>query len=845
MTTSCAGLRQTLEERSQAVIEGWYQAVRGSAVALRSPSELHSYLADTWDQVVAYLLLADGQPGDAESIGASFVPLRVRPQAVGRIQQVLLTCLLEDLPDDVRKDIRARVHNLVAGLASGLSRASTQVLLDQQEEIRAAYARSLQRAEEELRVKDAGIESSLNAIVMLDLDGEITYVNPAFLEMWGYEDDGEVIGEHVSRFGEWSGDIERTLRILSEQGGWMGELVAVRRDGTRFDVHASVSPVQDEVAHCTQLMVFFVDITERKRTQRALEQRAIQAAFLNEIGEEIAGQRTTQEVLERAVQLAHETFDFHQVAVLLVDRDRQALYLTAVAGPADDLGRDTWSLSLGEGITGWVAQENETLVANDVSAASRYVRLFPNPVETGSELAVPIRAHGRVIAVLDVQSPVRDAFGESERVVLETLADQIAVALENARLYQVLQDELSQRKRAEEALRRSVQRLETVHEIDQAILGAKSKEEVAEALLHNVRRLIPCQRASIDLFDFEADEVVIIAAVQTLGEGRASAGACFPLTEREMLFEMLGQHRTAYVRDLRDLPQSSPLIKTLCAEGIRSALVGPITAQDQLIGMLSLGSDSVDGFGPKEEPIVEELADTAGIAIQQARLFDSVKRQRERLRRTMARLAEVEETERRRVVRELHDRVGQNLTALDLNLSLMRSHLEGLGVQSLDTRLDDSLSLVAQTNETIRQLMIDLRPPVLDDYGLVSALHWYGDQFSARTGIAVTVKGRDQAVDGLSPHVDNALFRIAQEALNNITKHAQATEVTITLTADEGAIQLAIKDNGRGFAPEDVESERSSWGLLTMRERAESVGAQCLFDSSAGDGTRVLVELPT
>jgi PAS domain S-box-containing protein len=842
--TSHEDLRQLLDDGSEAIVEAWYGALRPSAVAFRSPSEVRSHLSDIWDEVAAFLLRDDGLPLDAEPIGARFVPLRLRPQAVGRIAQVLLALLMEDLPRDVERTFQARLPNLIEGLLTGLIRASERSLLEQQEEIREAYARSLRQAEEQLRIKDAGIESSINAIAMLDTEGGITYVNPAFLEMWGYQGEGEVLGRHVSHFGEWQGDVERAQEILSERGGWVGELVATRKDDSRFDVQVSVSPVHVVAGRFTQLMAFFVDITERKRTQEALRQRAVQAAFLNEIGEEIAGQRTAQGVLDRAVHLAQETFDLHQVAVLLLDQEQQRLDVVAVASPADDLPRDLGSLSVGEGITGWVAQQNQTLIVNDVRDDPRYVRLSPKSKRTRSELAVPIRTADRVVGVLDVQSPTCGAFGGSERVVLETLADQIAVALENARLYQVLQEELTRRWKAERALRKSVQRLEMVHDIDQAILGAKSTDEIAEAVVHHLQCLVPCQRVSICLFDWESDQVTVLAAIQTIGECRAAKGASFPITEREWVLDLWENGELADVRDARELPLSSPLIRTVVEDGIKSFLSVPIGFRDELIGLLTLGSDQFDGFEPKHGPIVMELADTLSIAIQQTRLFDSLRRHRERLRGTMARLAAVEEMERRRVVRDLHDRVGQNLTALDLNLSLARSRLEERGLRHLASQLDDALSLVAQTNETTRQLMVDLRPPVLDDYGLLSALHWYADQFSARTGIDIVVQGREESTDELPSHVENALFRITQEALNNITKHAQAGEVRIALAVEGDAIRLTISDDGVGFAPEDVESERSSWGLLTMRERAESVGAQCRFESTPGEGTRVLVDAP-
>ncbi|GAH53336.1 unnamed protein product, partial [marine sediment metagenome] len=152
----------------------------------------------------------------------------------------------------------------------------------------------------------------------------------------------------------------------------------------------------------------------------------------------------------------------------------------------------------------------------------------------------------------------------------------------------------------------------------------------------------------------------------------------------------------------------------------------------------------------------------------------------ERLRALAAQLAEVAETERQQLARELHDQVGQNLTALGINLSIIRTQMPKKALTSMLSRLDDSLSLVEQTAEQIRDVMSTLRPPVLDEYGLVAALHWYGEQYARRTNIEVLVEG-EEPVPRLAARVENALFRIAQEALTNVAKHAQAMQVTVAI----------------------------------------------------------------
>jgi PAS domain S-box-containing protein len=232
---------------------------------------------------------------------------------------------------------------------------------------------------------------------------------------------------------------------------------------------------------------------------------------------------------------------------------------------------------------------------------------------------------------------------------------------------------------------------------------------------------------------------------------------------------------------------------------------------------------------------------------EKAQLFVAISQQREQLRALAGRLAEVQEVERKQLSRELHDRVGRNLTALGLNLNIIRSRLSEIALEqgSVQARLDDSLTLVEQTTEYIRDVMANLRPPVLDDYGLVAALNWYGTQLSSRVGFLITVQG-EEPVPRLAPSLENALFRIAQESLTNAIKHAQASQVTVKVEVNNQAVRLVVADDGIGFEP-DLLTElggRPSWGLLNMAERAEAVGGRCWVESTPGQGTRVIAQAP-
>lgn len=216
----------------------------------------------------------------------------------------------------------------------------------------------------------------------------------------------------------------------------------------------------------------------------------------------------------------------------------------------------------------------------------------------------------------------------------------------------------------------------------------------------------------------------------------------------------------------------------------------------------------------------------------------------ERLRALAAQLDEVSEAERQRLARELHDKVGQNLTALGINLNIVQSTIPEKIAEDVHFHLEDSLLLVEQTAERIRDVMADLRPPLLDDYGLESALRWYGEQFSRRMDIDVTVEVGE--LFRLEERAENALFRIAQEAMMNVAKHAQATQVIITLLANIETFHMTISDNGVGFdtGPISKLGGVKGWGLLTMSERAEAIGGRWSIESSPNKGTQVRVEVP-
>ena len=215
------------------------------------------------------------------------------------------------------------------------------------------------------------------------------------------------------------------------------ETVYLRRDGAAVPMELNSRII--EYAGGPAVLSIARDITERKRAEEVLTRRAGQVALLSDIGRQIAAILSLEQVLDRAAHLVQESFGYHHVALFLVDYDRGELVMKAIAGNFLRLFRLNHRIQLGAGMVGWVGAHGQRLLANDVRADLHYINFYPDVIPTCSELSVPIRVGEQTVGVLDVQSPVFDGFDENDVKVIETLADQIAVAIANARLYAAAQ----------------------------------------------------------------------------------------------------------------------------------------------------------------------------------------------------------------------------------------------------------------------------------------------------------------------------------------------------------------------------------------------------------------------
>jgi signal transduction histidine kinase len=237
---------------------------------------------------------------------------------------------------------------------------------------------------------------------------------------------------------------------------------------------------------------------------------------------------------------------------------------------------------------------------------------------------------------------------------------------------------------------------------------------------------------------------------------------------------------------------------------------------------------------------VQDITRRKQVEAEREQLFQELERSRNNLQQLSRRLVQIQEAERRRIALELHDQVGQELTALKLSLE----RCQEFNPAGPNTVFEETHARASRLLTMVRDLSLDLRPTMLDDLGLLDALLWYFDRFKASSGLRIDFKHRDLGHRRFAPEIETAAFRIVQEALTNVTRHSQARSVRIWLWASKERLMLSIEDQGVGFDAEAVLRAGTSTGLSGMRERAALLGGHLSIDSVVGRGTSLTAELP-
>ena len=531
---------------------------------------------------------------------------------------------------------------------------------------------------------------------------------------------------------------------------------------------------------------------------------------LLETGIAISSELSLDTVLERIVEAAAALTGARYAALGVIDRSGTALERFVTTGFDEETRAAIGDLPRGRGILGVLIREAQVLRLHDLQQDPRSVGFPPNHPAMHSFLGVPILLRGVAYGNLYLtEKEGGDAFSEEDEELVTLLAAQAAVAVENARLY--------------ETSTAWSRQLESLNEIGNALVGELDLPKLLDLVATRLRELIDARLVVIALP--QADALRVEAAAGDVPE--PTIGIRLPRDSKAG--RVLERRRSERIDSMLEDPEVHQESARLFAA--TAGLFVPLLAREEAIGVIivhdKLGPDA--RFGDADLRLAEQFAARAAIAVDLSRRVA-----RDSLRRVVA----GQELERQRLARELHDETGQALTSILLGLKAVEEARTPVETAAAAEQLRE---LVVATLQDVRRLAVELRPQALDDFGLVAALERLASTFSETTGIAVELEAT-LGEARLPGEVETTLYRILQEALTNIVKHARARKVSIILVRREGKVTALVEDDGEGFDPDAVRAD--GLGLLGMRERVGLVDGRLTLESSAGAGTTLAVEVP-
>ncbi len=374
--------------------------------------------------------------------------------------------------------------------------------------------------------------------------------------------------------------------------------------------------------------------------------------------------------------------------------------------------------------------------------------------------------------------------------------------------------------------------------IEAALVLNKSMklDEVLPLILEQIKEAIPYQLANITMFDGESFYDASHQGDQRWHRGLAEIKNRFPIEDFPLVAKMRKSGQPILILDTQ---KESDWILVNGQEWCRSFLAVPLLAENQVIGFLNLFTDQPGFFTTGMQNRLVAFASHAAVAIQNAWLFEQVRASGDRLQSLSHRLVEIQENERLYISRELHDEVGQMLTSIMLDL-----HTLEMNAWQSDIVLKKVAEMEGTLNaasKSLHKVAMALRPASLDHLGLVPALRQHVESIGEKYGLRASFRsGKIQ--ERLPANMETELYRIVQEALTNVVRHAHASQVDVILTVRADKLILIVEDDGDGFSAEKV-PEAGHLGLLGIRERAEMIGGKLVIESNLGKGTTVMVEV--
>lgn len=690
---------------------------------------------------------------------------------------------------------------------------------------------ALRQSEEKFSLAFANNPAAI-ALTRLD-DGLILDVNDTWLALNGYSR-GEVVGLSARNLPIWRTPEAAThfIEELREKGSlhrWEQEFL--KKSGEVFvaQLSAQLLTVHDQ----TLILSTLVDITERKRIEEALRKAHEEL--------ELRVQQRTKELADANRELLNEINERKEV-------ERQLrVETTALESAANGViitgrrGNIRWANPAFLSMTGYsldeVLGQNPRLLKSGRHDKDFYDCLW-DTVLSGNVWRGEIvnrRKDGSLYVEEQTITPLVDESGQISNFI-------------------AIKQDVSERKQAEAELERrnlelqalstnehkQRQLAETLRASAQALSQSLDLDAVIRTLMKHARSLVHSDTASVILV--ESEFLLNVRAIEGY-EQWINSNLVLPFQvdgENNPFYQkLIATRKSLLLPDTAKEPNWETYPGT---EQIRNWLFTPIMTEEKILGVIALGKLETNYFTGEHIQWTEALVGQAAVAIQNAWLFEQIRAGRARLQSLSRRLVEIQETERRFIARELHDHAGQTLTSLILGLGALEREADN--TQNVRTRAAELKSMTDNVLEDLHRLAIKLRPASLDHLGLVPALEQLIKSFTHSTTLRIRFKAVGICEDDRLPQeMETSLYRIAQEALTNVIRHAGARHADVVVEQRGDMARILIEDDGKGFDMEHPETG-GHLGLLGMQERAQMLGGKLTVESVPGKGTTLVVEVP-
>ena len=515
-------------------------------------------------------------------------------------------------------------------------------------------------------------------------------------------------------------------------------------------------------------------------------------------------------LLHRLVNVAAELTGARYAALGVIDANGSELEQFVTHGVDDELRAEIGALPRGRGILGVLIRDAKPLRLHDLAEDPRSVGFPPRHPPMRSFLGVPILLRGIAYGNLYLtEKQGGDDFTDEDEELVTLLAGQAAVAIENARLY--------------EAATRWSSQLQSLNEVGNALVIETDLEKLLDLIVRRLRELLGARVVALAL-PSGSDELrfaAVAGAEELLGTTVSRSGS--------KSGAVLERRRSERIDSVLDDPEVHQEVSRRLAA--RTGMWVPLVARDRAIGVLEIhdkeGPDA--RFSHDDFRLAETFATRAAVAVELSQRVA-----RDAVRRVM----QAQELERQRLAHELHDETGQALTSILLGLKPLE---EALADHPARAALAELREHVVSALQDVRRLAVELRPAVLDDFGLVPALERLTDGFAEQPDVRIDFHSALGELR-LRSEIETTLYRVVQEALTNIVKHANAHNISVSIARRTSTVAAVIEDDGAGFDPRAVREE--SVGLLGMRERLSFVDGRLEIESRLGAGTTIVAEVP-